>query len=338
MEEISSDNPLSLLFPKKQYDNVLILAHGDLDGISSGLALYEILKPNSRHIEKVFTLPHYLNMHTACDGYDLIVLVDLAINNRSIQMAFNFLNKWHDKVVWIDHHYLSRNLRRKMEEYSHYINRRKKSCIELIWELFPNFKYSPKVEELMQLGHLTDQGEGNNLFNKALKVNLRAEETRYEIWDYAVMTTPALESERRLFERLKYKEQRYEEVESNSQNAIDKFGEFHDRIAIIDIINYSAHTVDKTLIPFLLYKKYDVVVTKYLEKKKKNSNNKTKLREYLTISVAPKCKLNLLHVFNLQSGAEFRITIENLNQETNKRYTNKELIEKINIGLDQLTQ
>ena len=337
--EFSEDNPLSLLFPKEKYENVLILAHGDLDGIGSGLAMYEILKPNCIHIEKVFTLPHYLSKHTDCEGYDLIVLVDLAINNRSVQMAFNFMNKYAGRVVWIDHHYLSRSLRRRTADYTHYINRRKKSCIELIWELFPNFKYSPKVEEIMQLGHLTDQGQGRNLYNKALKVNLRAEETRYEIWDYAVRAVAGLELERRLLERLRFKEVRYEEVERNSQDAIDKFGQFHDRIAIVDIINYSAYTVDKTLIPFLLYDTYDVVVTKYLEKKKKkNTTKKTKLREYLTISVAPKCKLNLLNVFNLQSGAEFRITIENFNSQTHKRYTNKELVDKINRGLNQLSQ
>ena len=121
------DTPLSLLFPKTPYENVLILAHGDLDGIGSGLALYEIIKPNAKHIEKVFTLPHYLSKHTDCAGYDLIILVDLAINNRSVQMAFNFMNKYPNKVVWIDHHYLSRNLRKKMAEYPQYINRRKRA-------------------------------------------------------------------------------------------------------------------------------------------------------------------------------------------------------------------
>lgn len=326
-----------LFNPKSQYENVLILGHGDLDGIASVVAMYEILKPIANHIEKVFTLPHRINQHTACDGYDLIVLVDLAINNRSPQMSFNFMNKYRDKVVWIDHHYLSRRLREKVEDYEQYINRRRKSNLELMWELFPDQKYSPKTEELMRLGHLTDQGDGDNLFNKALKVNLKAEETRYEIFDYCIRAKEGLEMERQILERLNYKKTRYEEVEENSKEAIKKFGKFFDRIAIVDIIDYSAHTVDKTLIPFLLYEEYDVVVTKYLEKKKRKAN-KRKLREYLTISVAPNCKLNILEVFDLEVGAKFRITIQNYNPETKKKYTNKELVEKISVGLEELSE
>jgi hypothetical protein len=330
------NDPIKMLFPRTPYNNVLILAHGDLDGIGSGLAIYDIIKDNARNVEKLFTLPHRIGEHVNTDVYDLVILADIAINNRSVEMAFNFIKKNHSKMVWIDHHYLSRNLRNRLKNYPHVLIERRKSCIEYIRELFPWFNWSRKVRELMEYGHLTDQGYGSNIYNKALKVNLRAEETRDEIWRWATKLTCG-EEERWCYERLKYKEGRYIELEANSQHAIDKLGIFHNKIAIVDIINYSQSTVDKTLIPFLLYGDYDVVVTKYLEKKRKDSNKDTrKLREYLTISVAPKCRLNLLKVFNLESGAEFRITIENKNKANNKKYTNEELIKKIEDGLSRL--
>jgi len=330
------DDPLKMLIPKLPYDNVLILCHGDLDGIGSGLAIYDIIRHNAKNVEKLFTLPHRIGEHTHTDVYDLIILADIAINNRSVEMAFNFIKKNHHKMLWIDHHYLSRNLKNRIKEYPHVLIERRKSCIQFIRELFPNFRWSKKVATMMDFGHLTDQGYGSNIYNKALKVNLRAEETRDEIWRWAVKLRGG-EEERWCYERLEYKERRYIDLETNSQNAIDKLGLFHNKIAIVDIINYSESTVDKTLIPFLLYDKYDVVVTKYLEKKRKEDrNDKRKLREYLTISVAPKCRLNLLKVFNLESGAEFRITIENKNRQTKQKYTNKELIAKIENGLNRL--
>lgn len=330
------DNPLKLMTPKIPYDNVLILAHGDLDGIGSCLAVYDIIKPHTRNIEKLFTLPHRISEHTKIDVYDLVVLADIAINNRSPEQAFNFIKKYHHKMLWIDHHYLSRNLKNRIKQYPHVLIERRKSCIQYIKELFPSFNFSPKITVIMDFGHLTDQGLGNNIFNKSLKVNLRAEETRDEIWRWAIKLKNG-EEERWCYERLKYKETRYITLRENSQTAIDKLGIFHNKIAIVDIINYSDSTVDKTLIPFLLYDRYNVVVTKYLEKKKKGTrDDKFKLREYLTISVAPKCRLNLLKVFNLESGAEFRITIENKNKETGSKYSNDELIKKIENGLNKL--
>lgn len=330
------DSPLRMMFPKTPYNNVLILSHGDLDGIGSCLAIYDIIKHGANNVEKLFTLPHKIGEHTHTDVYDLIILADIAINNRSVEMAFNFIKKNHHKMLWIDHHYLSRNLKNRIKEYPHVLIERRKSCIQFIRELFPKFRWSKKIATVMEFGHLTDQGYGDNKFNKALKVNLRAEETRDEIWRWATKLRGG-EEERWCNERLEYKETRYADLETNSLNAIDKLGIFHNKIAIVDITNYSESTVDKTLIPFLLYDKYDVVVTKYLEKKRKESSkDKRKLREYLTISVAPKCRLNLLKVFNLESGANFRITIENRNKQTNTKYTNKELIAKIEDGLNRL--
>jgi len=91
------EDPLRMMTPKMSYENVLILCHGDLDGIGSGLAIYDLIRPYAHNVEKLFTLPHRIGEHSNTDVYDLIILADIAINNRSVEMAFNFIKKNHQK-------------------------------------------------------------------------------------------------------------------------------------------------------------------------------------------------------------------------------------------------
>lgn len=308
------------LRPEKRFNNVLILAHGDPDGIACSVALHEIFGDRIKNCECVYTLPHLIDTHTNTDPYDLILVVDLAINNRNPQMSLNFIEKNKPKLLWIDHHFIDNKLKDRLPP--NVIIRIRDSCVTLMRELFPKQKYSKKIENLLELAHETDKGNVDNLFNNALKINLQAEETRREIWEYGIGIRNG-ELERYNLARIKEKAEKYKELIKNMKEAIKENTKFYDEegIAIVDMRNFRDKTVDHTNLFFTLYDMgYPVVVRKYYEKQKRSS--KRKPREYLNIARSPHKHINLVKCFGLRSGAPFRITIQN-------KWTDEEIINKI---------
>ena len=142
----------------KQYEACLIVAHGDLDGIVSAAMMKHVLKHNCAEIECGFYRPHYIKIHNPkatkeenkgiiTKPYDLIVIVDIAVNNRDYNTVFKFIESVKHKLLWIDHHYTKRSL-------PNCIIKKKDSCVELIQEIFPLAKYPKKVNDIIRMSKL----------------------------------------------------------------------------------------------------------------------------------------------------------------------------------------
>lgn len=82
---------------------LLIVAHGDLDGIISAVLVG--LECLSRDIRIDFAQPFTVDKVEIPDDVDEVVVVDLAINNRDPLMTMSFINRLGDKLLsWTDHH------------------------------------------------------------------------------------------------------------------------------------------------------------------------------------------------------------------------------------------
>jgi len=307
---------------------VLILTHGDLDGVVSAIMMTKILREsltNTNHIEVVFTLPKWIHTHTETDVYDLIILLDIAVNNRDIKSAEKFMEKNKNKMIWIDHHY-------HPESFDDIIvgNPSYKSNVYLMRDLFVNFDFS-EIDDLIEMAHEADQGKGDSVFHKALKVNPQSDETRYEIYRMGTVLRYG-ELYKKSYERLVKKAEYYDEKQfPNTMRIIEERVKQYDCVSIVDIRHERKRRMDMTQLAFELYRKTPFVVIKYFGSNEKN-------HEFLKISVTPKVKINLLDVFNLKSGAPFKVIIPNgfasdqeivkILAEAYKKYRENEKVEK----------
>jgi len=285
-----------------KYSSVAIIAHGDLDGLISAVMVAQIVEPHCRKIETVFTQPFLINdiPKEKLDLYDKVFMCDLAINNRRPEMTLQFIQNHANKIVVIDHHkgWTKYNIH-KFAQFKKYIDENAKSCVSLIKRL-TRFQFTARTESLIKLAHLTDQGKGSNRFNWALKINLRSNEAREQIYNYAMSLENGL-SEWYYDVSLNEKSSKYQEIEKNTKEVLKKYAKINRNVMFVDMRLRRDKTVDKTLLFFTAYRRTPFVVLKFLS----NENGE----EYIT--VATNTRRNLVEAFNLSSGQPYRITIRN---------------------------
>lgn len=310
-EKFKNAIKISLL---KHYKRCLIMAHGDLDGIASAGLMNLIFRHNCDVIETCFYRSHFIkvfnpkatkpeNKGIITDKYDLIIVVDLAINNRDYKSVETFIKSIENKLLWIDHHYTNKTI-------PICIIKSHNSCVALIQQLFPNAIYPRKVLELIEHAHRTDMGDGDNIFNHSLKVNLRSDEARYEILRYMTSIVGG-ELERISLERIKLKDIRHLLLVKNSDEALANWTTFYKNVAVIDAIDHRDKTTNSTYMFFECYKKAKCVIYKYLSTHRDRGGE-----EYMKIARSNDCNIHLPQLFGLPSGAKYRITKKNARRPT----------------------
>ena len=305
----------------KTYQSAALFAHGDFDGTVGCIMAHSIF-PNVKKWEVIFTFPHLINTHQKTKPYKLVVCVDLAINNRDPRKALAFINRNKNKLVWFDHHHAQKF------NMPNVIIRKRDSIGELLQELFPAIRYTRKVQQLIKYAHQTDMGNGENIFNHALKVRMKPNETRFEILAYGTGVVGG-EGEQVALDNIEYKASKYPYVRKNTQYAFDNFRTVIGDVSILDLRKYRRHTIDWTLLSFLCYKETPFCVIKFMshDRRKKDDKRQTAPKPYLKISRTPRTEVNLLKVFNLYSGADFKITIRNWYRKYNRIYKDSEIAE-----------
>lgn len=324
-KEISAKfDKMSNISLTKTYDKCLIVAHGDLDGIVSATLMKYVFKNRLKVVEVIYTRPHYIkifnpnatkpeNRGIKTDIYDLIIVVDIAVNNRDPQSTINFINSVRHKLLWIDHHETTVDL-------PTCIIRKKDSCVKLITDLFPDAKYPKKVKELIKNAHDTDMGNGDNIYNHSLKINLRSDEARREIDMYGTSLLGG-ELETLMLDRITIKSNRHNDLIKHSNEVYDTLRSIHGNITVLDIREYRNKTIDSTYLFHKCYKDTPVVIFKYLSTNKSEGGE-----EYLKIARSRDYYLNLPRLFGLKSGAKYRITIPNSRNMTKEEKENPDLV------------
>ena len=327
-------NTYSKVSLTKKYDKCLIVAHGDLDGIVSAIMMRYIFKNKlNNEPETIFTRPHEVkkynpkalkkeNRGIKTDVYDLIIVVDIAVNNRDPNTTLNFVKHVAHKLLWIDHHKSDIGM-------PHCITKKKDSCVQLIQQLFHMAKYTPKIDTLIRYAHETDMGNGNNIFDHSLKINLRSDEARYEIYRYGTsFVGGALEDEDHY--KIMRKDSRHNELILNSNEVIKTRRKIVGNVSIIDMIDYRNKTINSTYVFHQCYKQTPIVVIKYLSTNKEEGGE-----EYFKIARSRDCRVHLPRLFGLKSGASYRITVKNEHKVDGKKvqYTDAELCAKLEQAL-----
>ena len=281
----------------------MIVSHGDLDGIISASIIsvnYNIPVENI-----IFTQPFLLDKISIPEDTGEMYVVDIAVNNRNPDMTKEFIERYRDKIkLWIDHHEGYTLLKEWLGEEK-VIAGDSPSCPQLMREggfIVP--------EEWVAAANAADrpteykETELSRFLNRALKYGILSEDeelkemimktiVRYLVKSYK---NEDYTGEERLLEEYG---KLYEEIEENtieSAGEIQELSGFKYKVGYIKLEREKK--VDITKLFILAYKRYDVlIIQKYNKEDEEITLIGTKLKE-----------INLLQIFNLKSGAPFRVS------------------------------
>jgi hypothetical protein len=288
----------------------IVVSHGDLDGIISASILsinYNIPPENI-----IFTQPFLLDKITIQEDVEEIYIVDMAVNNRNPEATREFIEKYKYKIrLWVDHHEGHKLLKEWLGE-ERVISGDSPSCPQLMRE--SGFTVP---EEWVAAANAADrpteykETELSIFLNRALKYGILSEDeelkemimktiVRYLVKSYK--NEDYAEEERLLEEYGKL----YEEIEENtieSAGEIQELSGFRYKVGYIKLEREKK--VDITKLFMLGYKQYDIVIIqKYNKEDEEVTLIGTKLKE-----------INLVSIFNLKSGAPFRISLPGPHEE-----------------------
>jgi len=289
----------------------IVVSHGDLDGIISASTIsvnYNIPVENI-----IFTQPFMVDKITLPEDVEEIYVVDIAVNNRNPNMTKEFIERYRGKIrLWIDHHEGYQLLKEWLGE-ENVLTGDSPSCPQLMRD---NGFIVP--EEWVDAANAADrpteykETELSRFLNRALKYGILSEDeelkemimktiVRYLVKSYK--NEDYTEEERLLEEYGKL----YEEIEENTIESAKKIQEisgFKYKVGYIKLEREKK--VDITKLFMLAYKIYDVlIIQKY--------NNKED--EEITLIGTKLKEINLVQIFDLKSGAPFRISLPGLHNE-----------------------
>jgi len=274
--------------------STLIVAHGDLDGITSAALLAEQLGIESEDLNVVFTQPFLVDKIVIPDEVEKVYVVDIAINNRDPAMTHKFIADLGSRLArWYDHH----------EGWSDGVDNRfiikpVKANAILLSEFFDRRVTDAIVADTRE-GELSPTGQ---LIERAIKSDMSNDTIR----EWAVKLLMGDETYRA---PLKAAEQAYQLVENETYRLSHGYmvdgnicyspGDKNvGKVAYIDATE-SNHAYDLTQLLLAGQKLATFAVVKTL--------NPVTSEEMIT--VATKSKTNLVELFGLPSGAPFRVTL-----------------------------
>ncbi len=289
----------------------IVVSHGDLDGIISAATI--LINYNIPPENIIFTQPFLLDKITIPEGE--IYVVDIAINNRNPNMTKEFIERYREKIrLWVDHHEGYTLLKEWLGE-DKVIAGDSPSCPQLMREsgfIVP--------EEWVAAANAADrpteykETELSRFLNRALKYGILSEDeelkemimktiVRYLVKSYK---NENYSEEKRLLEEYG---KLYEEIEGNTIESAGEIQEIHGFRYKVGYIKLEREKkVDITKLFMLAYKQYDIVIIqKYNKEDEEITLIGTKLKE-----------INLVSIFNLKSGAPFRISLPGPHDEVLK--------------------
>ena len=296
----------------------LIISHGDLDGLISAAVIVVNYNVDVENIE--FTQPFLIDKINVPEDVEEIYISDIAVNNRNVEMTRGFIERYRDRIIrWIDHH----------------------AGYEMIEELLGNKAIvgdSPSCPQLMKDRGFTVPQEWVDAANAADRPTEYKETELYVFLNralkYGIMSEDEAEKEKIMRTIVRYLVKRYrnednteeedilkrcgnlyEEIERNTEEAAEKIVEipgFKYKVGYIKL--EKDKKVDITRLFMLAYQTYDIVIIQYINIRtdEEVSLVGTKLKD-----------INLVQLFNLKSGAPFRISLPGPHEEILSLVLNK---------------
>ena len=265
-------------------NKILIVAHGDLDGITSAALLAEQLGIETEDINVVFTQPFLVDQVVIPDDIEEVYVVDIAINNRDPAMTFNFIRNLRGKLVrWYDHHV---GWSDEDQTDNRFTLTETPACAARI-----GFAHDIRVINAV----IADTREGELQLDGALiDEAIKSDMSNDTIREWAVKLLMGDEDYRHPLEGAA---RAYTLIE-NETDRLSQHYEVKGNVACVDATE-SNHSYDLTQ---LLLKGQELATFAVV----KTINPKTKEE---MVTVATKSKTNLVELFGLVSGAPFRVTL-----------------------------
>ena len=279
----------------------MIVAHGDLDGIVSATLVAEQLDISVEELKVVFTQPFLLDKIDISDDIEKVYVVDIAINNRDPQMTEQFIEQLGDRLVrWIDHH----QGWSKADDKRFIIYPTAPACATILGSGMP-----PRIAHLYQFvfdavaadtreGELSEVGQ---LIEKACKADLRNDNVRVA----AVKWLLGDEQQKPLLEETA---QKYAAIQEETEWLATAY--VHDgNVAVVDVpkeyfrtygaVAPEGHDFDLTQLLLAGQRLATFAVAKVIDSRSGEE----------MVTIATKSGVNLVELFELPSGAPFRVTL-----------------------------
>lgn len=277
----------------------LVICHGDGDGLIGAAVAIKDFCLKMEETEIVITQPFLLDKVVVRDQVMAIFVIDIAVNNRDVDMTINFVRKYEDRIVsWIDHHQ-GTDVLENILGITLISGDKEPSCPSLMKNA--GFVVS---DDWLRTANACDRPtdfaptELSKRYNKALKVSLIEAEEGNRI---------AIDQVQRafLFELLDGEKwqlitdygKRYQAILTATKKAAESFTEL---LPGVGIVLLGDEKVDKTVVCTEGYKKYPVVVIQF---------HSLKDGEPVTMVATNNKEVNLVNIFRLPSGPPFRVNL-----------------------------
>lgn len=277
----------------------LLICHGDGDGIIGAAVVIKDFFLKMEETEIVITQPFLLDKVKVQDEVVAIFVVDLAVNNRDVDMTIHFVKEYNDRIVsWVDHHQ-GTGVLEKLLGITLMSGDLEPSCPSLLKNA--GFKMP---DEWLKAANACDRPtdfpatELSERYNKAFKVSLieaqDGNRTAIEQVQRAFLLELLNEEKSELITDYG---QRYQPILKATQKAAESFIEL---VPGVGIVTLGDEKVNKTALCTEGYKKFPVVVVQF---------HSLENGEPMTMVATNRKDLNLVEKFGLPSGPPFRVNL-----------------------------
>jgi hypothetical protein len=271
--------------------NRLLIGHGDFDGIASVALLTKQLGISVEELRVIFTQPFLVGKIVIPDDIEQIYVVDIAVNNRDVEMTKRFIETLGERLkVWYDHHegwHTPEMIDLTTSQGGKVIAQTARACAVMLGQ---------SSDELVQDAIAADTRKGTLsprglLIEQACKANMANDSTRVS----AVKWLMGDESQKAVLDKAA-------ESYAEKQKATEELSvtyEIIGKVAVVDTRN-SNHEYDLTQLLLAGQKLAEFAVAKVMNPQSKEER----------ITIATQSGKNLVELFGLPSGSTFRVSLE----------------------------
>lgn len=263
----------------------LIITHGDFDGIACAVLIARLEEMDAEDVRIIFTQPFLVDKIVIPEDIKRIYVLDIAINNRDIVMTRNFIRSIYNKLVlWADHHkgWSSEYI----DDYK-FVIREGLTCADIIGTTDDVF-VSDAIAADTRKGEMSPNGI---LIENAMKANMSDDSIRIS----AVKWLLGDDSQKPILEK---SAEKYRDIEHETIHLANTYVT-NGNVVIADARN-SNHQYDLTQLLLAGQKIAKFAVVKTISPSLKEER----------LTIATQSGVDLVKLFNLPSGAPFRVTLD----------------------------
>lgn len=290
----------------------LIITHGDFDGVASAALLAKKLGISPKDVQVIFTQPFLVDKVEIPEHITKVYVTDLAINNRDPAMTTAFIHKLGDRLVaWHDHHlgWDRLHVHKWVQTHNMVCDPTAPSCAAMMGNLCNPLVVDAIVADTRE-GIMSTDGQ---MCEDAVKADLRNDAVRLAVVKFMMGD----DTQRPILETAADK---YEETRETTREMAGTYSVDGRTDAWIVRVHRAPEKVPRGTIAICDARKcaseYDLTqlllegqkLAKFAVVQHTSSHNG---EDMVTIATKSKSDTNLVELFGLESGAPFRITIDN---------------------------